>query len=736
MGESPEAATQSAAASASGGDGTGPRSPPHGRVPDPQIDFPRLVPDPNKSSAQSDGGEAADSTQPHAAADDGGSVVVLPRIHRPEHAMAALVGSLKLAAARLTSPPQLPRDRPLVSNVTAGNSSITSDGGVDDVSVDPIAAADAMARASHVTPTDGRDLRTISRVDFWAGVFTDADDEVAYQRYRERRLDTLLGTLIASQAIVWITLGVVGAVERLTSPEVSYSDAGWHDVIAFGLLLIAFVVDCFIAIRHLRIVKYSADAATRDPATRSRDVRVNQGILVTTSIIGTLGLLALRRSVVTNHIEYLQMLMFGLNASSLATLRWWVHLPVTMGLAIFYLIPVQYHQAYIPWPVVLLQLLLVAWGSPTAAYTDRIRAGIGLTLDMQTQVVRANSRLLAAFADRLVPASNVDAALGALREATDQRTRMGWKRAGIEDRFKFLLRRPLTVGFKESIADFVCMEVRLRQPAAAAIIRNDSSDGVSDAVASWADSATAMTRSPRSRHQQQQQPRALPGGPQAPAATGDQRKPGTDGWESAKQLAAKWGQIESVIDSASGQHLHLLSTLGDTFTVGGPFTRSDAAERCAAEACVRLLTSLLALLPSAGFTAAGVIEESMAALVGEARLRYRVYGVAPLHCGALAEEGAAVQQRLHRTPVRMAFVSRRFAGQAGALVGQLSRPHLVPAAPPAPGSTSQQQQQYMAPPCLIPLAPQRWRLRTTGVTTVFPLLFPQPTPPTPMSAPL
>jgi hypothetical protein len=65
-----------------------------------------------------------------------------------------------------------------------------------------------------------------------------------------------------------------------------------------------------------------------------------------------------------------------------------------------------------------------------------------------------------------------------------------------------------------------------------------------------------------------------------------------------------------------------------------------------------------------------VIEEAFGAIVGECSMRFRVFGVAMLHSTALAE-AATTAQCIIMGPRRLLFCSRRFAVMAGPVVQRL-----------------------------------------------------------------
>jgi hypothetical protein len=205
--------------------------------------------------------------------------------------------------------------------------------------------------------------------------------------------------------------------------------------------------------------------------------------------------------------------------------------------------------------------------------------------------------------------------------------------------------------------------------------------------------------------------------------------------------------------------LHHVQALGDRFTVGGPFSESDRNERIAAVGCVRLLAQLARVLDPTtdSFTAAAVVEEAFAAIVGECSLRYRCFGVAPLHSSALLDAGLAAQRYAPR-PTSMAFFSRRFALSVGPYIETsavrevINAPyqqlpgHAVGLHPilaenrsawnPNTNDGCSQPVEWFPPetrqlrPTVIrwlrPRPPQRWRLASVGAREVYPLNIGEP----------
>jgi hypothetical protein len=137
--------------------------------------------------------------------------------------------------------------------------------------------------------------------------------------------------------------------------------------------------------------------------------------------------------------------------------------------------------------------------------------------------------------------------------------------------------------------------------------------------------------------------------------------------ERHRGLLDRAAEITTLMENTGQDLLHLIQTLGDSFVMAGPFTH---AKRSLMKACRRALKLFEVLATWAWqreeyFVASVAVEEAVGAMIGERALRYRVFGVAPLHASAIMDAAlmsvAPAGFNLRGPRPSIAFVTQRFA---------------------------------------------------------------------------
>jgi hypothetical protein len=601
--------------------------------------------------------------------------------------------------------------------------------------------------------------------------FEDSADERRFLATFVPRLAADIPNLFLIQVTVWLSVILVAGIERIAHPHVSFASPKWMDAIAFPLLAVGAIVAgvCSFNFANASLCDDDNTAAhddnehqnidfdtdimprSRDPDARHsressidgtdnnaipmvdaaklhRRVALAQVLWFVTIVPSTAGLFLLQRNIVSYSPYYIALLLVLPTCDRMLVTH---HAVLVAALAVVFLtLPMNFVSMYHVniWEASMRVLgALVAYVVLTAYFavagcSNARRINFLHLHETETLArIRSNADVLDRVLGRLLPHHIADDAVAALREDLAARTRAGWGQHTTRQRLNHLMMRRVRVSLDHFLCNFVTMEV------------------------SMSVAGNAL---------RQRQPH---GGPLANDATA--------------ALLQRWEAIGRLIEEAAGGCLHHVQALGDRFTVGGPFSESDRNERIAAVGCVRLLAQLARVLDPTtdSFTAAAVVEEAFAAIVGECSLRYRCFGVAPLHSSALLDAGLAAQRYAPR-PASMAFFSRRFALSVGPYIcsqihNSVLEPHVRATAstPPAPTSTPQHisprqppsqwfppqdspiaQREYgraarsgsvdtaaaTVPRRLFqPLARQIWTLASMGVRDIYPLLFAEATPP-------
>jgi hypothetical protein len=673
------------------------------------------------------------------------------------------------------------------------------------------------ALMASVNPSTDKDQQFTADIDqsdvpetqFWCGTFTDPVLALEYIQYVQR-LNAREGPLLfAGQAALWLGIALVAGAERLFDPRRNFATHYGYDVGAFlcfalpGITAIAaaFVIskrnaahaerdrskkldqeliptvpshlvpvpghDARSPSDHTGSYELSSEdsLAARSPhpfaeetvaaveARRESALEVSpvwlSAVWFVLVALGMCGLFLLQRSVVTNSPHFvLFALLPGTTLQVLRVLPWFASALVTAAAVLLPVHAASYYHMGVPTAgsiaTIFVSVLVVWWMARDGSNVTRVKAVIGLRADKALLAAAGNARLLRHISERLVPAPVTREAVAVLGHDLSSRSSAGWRTTNPARQLQLLQRRALRPKLVRFLPDFVAVEVRLRM----------SSDGDS------ASSSSSFAQPP----------------PGYPVRDAPQPSAATKSHEQiAVRLLRRWQSIGQLVEAVCSEDLAMIQTLGDSFTLGGPFSAAEHDHQArAVESAVLLLASLAGGLGIAeGFTAAAVIEEAYGAIVGECSMRFRVFGVAMLHSTALAEASSVAQESGHR-PRRLLFCSRRFAALAGPVVQLLSPPppimsprrqncQLVGHPPAAVGanlpsawcptdnndSTSllvdlppKDPRQVPNVPVtdsvaagqthgadsvhLIALPSQKWRLRSTGVTRVFPLQFVAP----------
>jgi class 3 adenylate cyclase len=582
-------------------------------------------------------------------------------------------------------------------------------------------------------------------LDWLSTRFVDPADEERFLSLELPEATSRLCACFGSAAALLMSVLLVAGIERGADPSVAYPSTVYMDVLAFGGIVIA-ACGALTAAWHYRPSHF--DNSAQPKAVDDGDSAERRGSR-TASIVETpqpetgeasrkslfiacvvwfavlvplqLALFVLQRSVVSYSPQYLVYPLLALGcrvyavtlhpAAATALSLVFVTVPLSVC-SIFHLGVTSVGQ----FAIFLAYVFLTVYTCYTAGLTTRRVRFDFIHAQRALAKIRTNARLLERVLSRLLPRYVAADAIGVLNADLASRDKCGWRHLTTRKRLDLLASRHLEVGLDHFLSNFVAMEVSLRLSPATTLQKKAP---LSDAEAN------------------------VGGAPVTAAAA----------------LLQRWEAIGRLIEEAAGDCLHHVQALGDRFTVGGPFSESDRNERIAAVGCVRLLAQLARVLDPTtdSFTAAAVVEEAFAAIVGECSLRYRCFGVAPLHSSALLDAGLAAQRYAPR-PTSMAFFSRRFALSVGPYIETsavrevINAPyqqlpgHAVGLHPilaenrsawnPNTNDGCSQPVEWFPPetrqlrPTVIrwlrPRPPQRWRLASVGAREVYPLIIGEP----------
>jgi len=173
------------------------------------------------------------------------------------------------------------------------------------------------------------------------------------------------------------------------------------------------------------------------------------------------------------------------------------------------------------------------------------------------------------------------------------------------------------------------------------------------------------------------------------------------------EVLTLWHRISLLTAQVSAGILHHIQTLGDEFTLGGPFgPANDAAIHTSAAAAVMFLRALFSQL-GVVFSAVISLDEASGALVGRGALRYRVFGEA-------SRQGATLLRACPEFPDRpMAIATRN--------VVKCIAPSLIR----FPINRFEAASWQFSDLRIFFLPRQTWRVKSAGLLHIFPLAFPE-----------
>jgi hypothetical protein len=505
--------------------------------------------------------------------------------------------------------------------------------------------------------------------------FVDPVDEERYVDDVLPRIAADLPGLFMVFIVAWSSAVVIAVIERASDPSVSYASPGWMDAIAFSLLglgiassgVAAFLFlpprvkdrpllhdhsngvfrdldgECLQKLprRKRRRPRIETEIVLKEPVldlkTSRFRVLVAQIVCIVITLTTFVGLFFLQRSVVSASTQFLLYLLLGAMCGRLFVTRHAFVVAVLAVVCVYF--PANatstYHAGGLTvWTlrIVSLQLahfILSAYLAYAGCAWSRRANFVHLHATQVLGKIQTNADVLERVLGRLLPHYIAADAAAVLHEQLAERMNASWSQKTARQRLDALVITRGKFHLDAFMPDFVCMEVCLRV-ASSTIFATPHANAMAAAANATSESAEAAAVS------------------------------GT------AALLQRWEAIGRLIEEAAGDCLHHVQALGDRFTVGGPFSESDRNERIAAVGCVRLLAQLARVLDPTtdSFTAAAVVEEAFAAIVGECSLRYRCFGVAPLHSSALLDAGLAAQRYAPRSAC-VAYVTRTFARTVG-----------------------------------------------------------------------